>query len=125
SRSPPAIRSPGSTWSRCDPSPCMSPETTDGAIEQAFREERGRVVATLIRRTGDWDLAEECAQDAFEEALRRWPVDGVPHRPGGCVTPVAGNRALDRLRRARRGIELLEQAGRDPTQPTDSSEMEP
>jgi RNA polymerase sigma-70 factor (ECF subfamily) len=109
----------------------MSLETTDVAIEQAFREEWGSVVATLIRRTGDWDLAEECAQDAFAEALRRWPVDGVPRRPGAWLTTVAGNRALDRVRRARRGIELLEQAGRDPTDlvtrvRTDKlSEMEP
>ena len=47
----------------------------------AFREEWGRVVATLIRLTGDWDLAEECAQDAFAQALERWPRDGVPRRP--------------------------------------------
>jgi RNA polymerase sigma-70 factor (ECF subfamily) len=85
------------------------------AVDAAFREEWGRVVATLIRRTGDWDLAEECAQEAFTEALRRWPVDGVPQRPGAWLTTVAGNRALDRLRRARRGAELLEQVGRDPT----------
>ena len=43
----------------------------------AFREEWGRVVATLIRVTGDWDLAEECAQDAFAMALQRWPADGI------------------------------------------------
>src|SRR5213078_818838 len=47
-----------------------------------FREEWGRVVATLIRVTGDWDLAEECTQDAFAMALQRWPADGVPRRPG-------------------------------------------
>ncbi|MGH2915060.1 MAG: RNA polymerase sigma factor [Solirubrobacteraceae bacterium] len=85
------------------------------AVEIAFREEWGRVVATLIRRTGDWDLAEECAQEAFTQALARWPADGVPERPGAWLTTVASNRALDRLRRARRGAELLEQAGRDPT----------
>lgn len=111
--------------------PRMSLETNDSAIEQAFREEWGRVVATLIRRFGDWDLAEECTQDAVAEALQRWPVDGVPHRPGAWLTTVAGNRALDRLRRARRGVELLEQVGRDPTDPAtrvrtdDFSEMEP
>jgi predicted RNA polymerase sigma factor len=44
------------------------------AVDAAFREEWGRVVATLIRTTGDWDLAEECAQDAFAMALRRWPA---------------------------------------------------
>jgi RNA polymerase sigma-70 factor (ECF subfamily) len=92
--------------------------TTPGvqrAVDAAFREEWGRVVATLIGRTGDWDLAEECAQEAFTEALRRWPLDGVPQRPGAWLTTVAGNRALDRLRRARRGAELLEQVGRDPS----------
>ncbi|MEP9382669.1 RNA polymerase sigma factor [Nocardioides cheoyonin] len=83
------------------------------AVDAAFREEWGRVVATLIRRTGDWDLAEECAQEAFAEALRRWPADGVPHRPGAWLTTVAHNRALDRLRRAARGAELLEELGRE------------
>ncbi|GAB3825274.1 RNA polymerase sigma factor [Dactylosporangium cerinum] len=56
-------------------------------------------MATLIRSTGDWDLAEECAQDAFAQALARWPVDGVPRRPGAWLTTTARNRALDRLRR--------------------------
>jgi RNA polymerase sigma-70 factor (ECF subfamily) len=67
-------------------------------------------VAALIRRTGNWDLSEECAQEAFAEALRRWPSDGVPDRPGAWLTTVAKNRAIDRLRRERRGAELLEQA---------------
>ena len=93
----------------------MTGSTAQTSVEAAFREEWGKVVATLIRRTGDWDLAEECAQEAFTEALQRWPVDGVPDRPGAWLTTVAGNRALDRLRRARRGSELVEQAGRDPT----------
>jgi RNA polymerase sigma-70 factor (ECF subfamily) len=50
--------------------------------------------------TGDWDLAEECAQDAFVQAWERWPMDGVPERPGAWLTTTARNRALDRLRRA-------------------------
>src|SRR6266536_1699744 len=70
------------------------------AVARAFREEWGRVVATLIRTTGDWDLAEECAQDAFARALERWPRDGVPRRPGAWLTTTARNRALDRMRRA-------------------------
>ncbi len=49
--------------------------------------------------TGNWDLAEECAQDAFARALKTWPRDGVPRRPGAWLTTVARNRALDRLRR--------------------------
>jgi RNA polymerase sigma-70 factor (ECF subfamily) len=86
----------------------------DAALASAFREEWGRVVATLIRRTGDWDLAEECAQEAFVEASRRWQAEGVPRRPGAWLTTVAANRALDRLRRAKRGAELLDQVSRDP-----------
>jgi RNA polymerase sigma-70 factor (ECF subfamily) len=72
----------------------------EAAVADAFRREWGRVVATLIRMTGDWDLAEECAQDAFALALKRWPRDGVPRRPGAWLTTTARNRALDRLRRA-------------------------
>jgi RNA polymerase sigma-70 factor, ECF subfamily len=93
----------------------MTTPAVQRAVDAAFREEWGRVLATLIRRTGDWDLAEECAQEAFADALRHWTVDGVPERPGAWLTTVAGNRAVDRLRRARRGAELLEQVGRDPT----------
>ncbi len=69
------------------------------AVAEAFRQDWGRVVATLIRTTGDWDLAEECAQEAFAQALVRWPRDGVPRTPGAWLTTVARNRALDRLRR--------------------------
>ena len=69
------------------------------AVDAAFRDEWGRVVATLIRTTGDWDLAEECAQDAFTLALQRWPRDGIPGRPGAWLTTAARNRAIDVLRR--------------------------
>ena len=86
------------------------------AVAAAFSDEWGRIVATLIRRTGDWDLAEECAQEAFAEALRRWAADGVPARPGAWLTTVAKNRAIDRLRRERRKAELLEEAGALPTE---------
>src|SRR5436305_10230862 len=53
----------------------------------------------MIGTTGDWDLAEQCAQDAFAQAVRPWPRDGVPRRPGAWLTTVARHRALDRLRR--------------------------
>ena len=75
----------------------------------AFRDEWGRVVATLIRVTGDWDLAEECAQDAFALALETWRRDGVPRNPGAWLTTTARNRALDRLRRGRRGAAKLQE----------------
>ncbi|WP_084142994.1 RNA polymerase sigma factor [Cellulomonas cellasea] len=72
----------------------------DAALTSAFSAEWGRVVATLIRLTGDFALAEDAAQDAFVAAAKRWPVDGVPDRPGAWLTTTARNGALDRLRRA-------------------------
>jgi RNA polymerase sigma-70 factor (ECF subfamily) len=73
--------------------------TVEAAVADAFRHEWGRVVATLIRMTGDWDLAEECTQAAFAQALERWPAAGVPRRPGAWLTTTARNRAVDRFRR--------------------------
>jgi len=77
------------------------------AVSAAFRDEWGQVVATLIGLTGDFDLAEECAQDAFAQALDRWPRDGIPRKPGAWLTTTARNRALDRLRREKVGAEKL------------------
>lgn len=71
----------------------------DDVAARAFREESGRAVATLIRVTGDFDLAEEVVQEAFVVALERWPHEGVPDNPGAWITQVARNRAIDRLRR--------------------------
>jgi RNA polymerase sigma-70 factor, ECF subfamily len=59
--------------------------------------------------TGDWDLAEECAQDAFARALETWPRDGVPRNPGAWLTTTARNRARDRLRRATTGAAKLQE----------------
>ena len=70
------------------------------------------MVATLIRRIGDWDIAEECAQDAFASALERWPSDGIPRQPGAWLTTVARNRAMDRLRRAAVGTEKVMEVAR-------------
>ena len=77
------------------------------AVDAAFQDEWGRVVATLIRTTGDWDLAEECAQDAFALALQRWPRDGIPGRPGAWLTTAARHRAVDVLRRKAVGAAKL------------------
>jgi len=68
-------------------------------VEQVFREEYGRAVAVLVRRFGDIDVAEEAVQDAFVEALRRWPDSGIPPSPAGRIITTARNRAVDRLRR--------------------------
>ncbi len=69
------------------------------AIERIYREEYGRVVASLARRFSDLDLAEDAAGEALVVAAERWPVDGVPPNPGAWLTITAGNRAIDRIRR--------------------------
>src|SRR3954447_13874890 len=75
----------------------MQPGTA--AVERVFREEYGRLIASLVRRFGDIDLAEEAAGEALVAALERWPESGVPPNPGGWLTTTAGNRAIDRIRR--------------------------
>jgi RNA polymerase sigma-70 factor (ECF subfamily) len=79
------------------------------AVAEAFRSDWGAVVAYLIRVTGNWDLAEECTQDAFERALERWPRDGIPTAPAAWLKTTARNRALDRLRRASVGQTKLKE----------------
>jgi RNA polymerase sigma-70 factor (ECF subfamily) len=68
-------------------------------IEQTFRAEFGRAVATLVRLFGDIDIAEEAVQEAFVVAQQRWPATGTPPNPGGWIVTTARNRAIDRLRR--------------------------
>jgi len=70
-------------------------------VEQAFRDEWARVLATLIGLLGDFELAEEAAQQAFAVATERWPADGVPANPRAWLITTARRRALDRLRRER------------------------
>jgi RNA polymerase sigma-70 factor (ECF subfamily) len=70
-------------------------------LEQAFREQRGRVLAALIGFLGDFDLAEEATQEAFAIAAERWPRDGAPTHPGTWLVTTARNRAIDRIRRDR------------------------
>jgi RNA polymerase sigma-70 factor (ECF subfamily) len=70
-------------------------------VEQAFRDEWGRVLATLIGFLGDFELAEEAAQDAFAAAAERWPRDGTPDNPRAWLVATARNRAIDRIRRER------------------------
>jgi RNA polymerase sigma-70 factor (ECF subfamily) len=69
------------------------------AVERVFREEYGQLIASLVRRFGDIDIAEEAAGDALVAALEKWPEAGAPPNPGGWLTTTAGNRAIDRIRR--------------------------
>jgi RNA polymerase sigma-70 factor, ECF subfamily len=75
--------------------------TAGAAVAAAGRDGFARIVAALIRVTGDWTLAEDCAQEALTLALERWPGEGVPANPGGWLMTVARNRAIDVLRRTR------------------------
>ncbi len=72
-----------------------------GFVEAVFREERGRLLAMLVRQFGDLDLAEDAASEAIEAALERWPVDGVPATPVAWLLTIARRKAVDRLRRDR------------------------
>ncbi|RSM86279.1 RNA polymerase subunit sigma-24 [Kibdelosporangium aridum] len=98
-----------------------TPEEVRTAVDAAYRDEWGQVVATLIGMTGDWDLAEDCAQDAFAAALTTWGRDGIPARPGAWLTTAARHRATDRLRRDTTGAAKLRQLAvleRDPIEPS-------
>jgi RNA polymerase sigma-70 factor (ECF subfamily) len=86
-----------------------SEEAVRSAVDAAYRDAWGQVVATLIGLIGDWDLAEDCAQDAFVAALATWQRDGIPANPGGWLTTAARNRATDRLRRDTTGRAKLRQ----------------
>jgi RNA polymerase sigma-70 factor (ECF subfamily) len=84
------------------------------ALASAFATEWGAVVATLIRVTGDWALAEDSAAEAFATAAQRWAVDGVPRRPGAWLSTTARNAAFDRLRRRAAEQRALHRVAGDP-----------
>jgi len=84
---------------------------SSSAIEHLYHEEFGRILATVIRLVGDFDLAEEATQDAFAAALAQWPRDGVPTNPRAWVVSTARHKAIDRMRRHGRFIEKLNELG--------------
>src|SRR5512141_378819 len=85
----------------------MRPQV-DEAVESLYRSDWGRIVATLIRLVGDFDLAEEVAQEAFTAAVDQWPLAGVPEYPRAWIIQTARHKALDRQRRQARLAEKLE-----------------
>src|SRR5262245_28056785 len=69
------------------------------AVQNTFRSDWGRIVATLIRQTGDFDVAEEAAQEAFALALQEWPSTGIPDSPSAWIIQTARHKAIDQIRR--------------------------
>ncbi|HTS24629.1 MAG TPA: RNA polymerase sigma factor [Bryobacteraceae bacterium] len=74
------------------------PVDVAAAVEEVYRSDWGRIVATLIRLVGDFDLAEESAQEAFAAAVDQWPVSGVPDLPRAWIVQTARHKAIDRIR---------------------------
>ena len=96
-------------------------------ITQAHHDEWARVVASLARRFGDLDVAEEAAAEAFATAVERWPADGVPPNPGAWLTTTANRKAIDRIRRENKRDDKQKEAQSmydDPPEPLDAIDDE-
>ena len=84
------------------------PSDVPGVVEAAYRSHWGRIVATLIKLVGDFDLAEECAQEAFAAAVDQWRDSGVPDIPRAWIIQTAKHKAIDRIRRRGNYAQKLE-----------------
>src|SRR5205085_5363071 len=80
----------------------LSPDIARGRVDELYRSDSRRVLATLIRLLGDFDLAEEALQDAFAAALEKWPRDGLPANPRAWLVTAGRFKAIDSLRRRAR-----------------------
>jgi RNA polymerase sigma factor (sigma-70 family) len=89
-------------------------------VAAVFHEEAGRLTAALVKRLGDFDLAEECVQDALVAALEHWPRSGIPDNPGAWLMTTAHRKGIDRLRRETRYREKVAQLEETPMTPTSS-----
>src|SRR6266571_8183807 len=95
------------------------PQDAAAAVDALYRSDWGRIVATLIRIVGDFDVAEEAAQEAFAAAVDQWPVSGVPDFPRAWIIQTARHKAIDRIRRRVRFAEKMDAyAAGDPIQTT-------
>ena len=86
----------------------MAISSVNTTVDEVYRSDWGRIVATLIRSFGDFDVAEEAAQDAFAAATNQWPNEGVPDSPSAWIIQTAKHKAIDRLRRQTRFREKIE-----------------
>jgi RNA polymerase sigma-70 factor (ECF subfamily) len=94
-------------------------------VADVFRTEWPRLVATLVRDVGDLSIAEDAAQDAFVEASTRWPIEGVPERPGAWLVTTGRRKAIDQIRRMQRFEDRVPALARDLAARVDNSEFEP
>ncbi len=101
----------------------VTEERVHTAVDEAFREDWGRIVATLIRQFGDFELAEDVAQEAFAAALAQWPREGVPASPRAWIVTTARRRAIDSIRRRERHRSILESIAVDEPQPEETSDI--
>ncbi len=92
------------------------------SLEHLYREESGRILATLIRLLGDFDLAEEAMQEAFAVAIEQWPTEGTPANPRAWLVSTARHKAVDRLRRRARFEEKRQELAREAREEEDSLE---
>jgi RNA polymerase sigma-70 factor (ECF subfamily) len=92
----------------------MAQESPSAAVERVYRSDWGRIVAALIGLVGDFDLAEEAAQEAFAVAVDQWPREGVPEFPRAWIIQTARNKAIDRIRRQTRYAEKLREIAASP-----------
>ncbi len=97
--------------------------TVNTAVDNVYRADWGRIVATLIRSFGDFDVAEEAAQDAFAAAVRQWPNEGVPSSPAAWIIQTAKHKAIDRLRRQTRFQEKVESYAQELPTTTEPPEL--
>ena len=87
------------------------PPDASAAVDSLYRSDWGRIVATLIRLVGDFDVAEDAAQEAFAAATGQWGASGVPEFPRAWIIQTARHKAIDRIRRRTRFAETREQLG--------------
>src|SRR5258708_15044843 len=85
---------------------------TPSVLDQLYRDEFGRILASLIHLIGDFDLAEDAVQEAFALAVGQWPRDGAPHNPRAWIIGTARHKAIDKIRRAARFSERRDELTR-------------
>lgn len=99
-------------------------ERVHTAVDETFRQDWGRIVATLIRQFGDFELAEDVAQEAFTAAMAQWPKEGVPASPRAWIVTTARRRAIDSIRRRERHRSILQSiAAEEPAAPEEASDI--